>query len=124
MSKEDLIEVLRSVMYGTEPKEALANLIPESQRNVVITMHTLYCTRDHKNEGGCTFYTEQDWNEDAHKLWIKIVDDMMKETNADVNTFNRIMPYLCKLEDMRKTISKEVGEQGLALFNYLLRLSD
>lgn len=122
LTKDDLLTVMRSIMTGKTPDEALSSLVPEDIRYIVDLYHSILCHMNHTIENGCPYYTEQDWTGPSHVYFTNIVKHLMEEKEVSPKQFSEVLITLGEVERSRIYILKKAGEEGLTLFNYLLKL--
>lgn len=120
LSKDDLVILLNTIKSGMTYEEALNTLIPSSQRNIVETLHTLYCTKNHETD--CLFYISPDWNSADRMSWLNKISCIIKSLNTDATVVSRLIPYLCDVEEIRKEIRYGGDEKELSIFNAFILL--
>lgn len=122
LSKEDLAQIITLMESGMTLAEALGNLVSEDRRDIVTSFHSLFCKMKH-DEDGCHFYDEQDWDSTSHKFWTNVVDRIIHAYDPEGELLVDIVPYLWRVEAIKKEVEKEVAVGGLELFDYLLKAS-
>ena len=122
LSNTDLKLVLTAVQNGATVDEAIATLIPEKKRDIVILFHSLFCKGTHTQEGDCNFYNEVTWIEPDHIKWLNILDFAMLTSNADIDLVKSMLPNIIEVIQSRQDVLEKDGEKGLALLNHLLTL--
>lgn len=68
-----------------ELREQYVKLLPKNQR-LAILLHSKFCRSNHTD--GCSFYygikeLEDDWNEYAHKIYLKKADNLLAVTQDE-----------------------------------------
>ena len=122
LSKEDLAMIVKLMKDGMTYEEALVNLVPEQRRDIVMSFHSLFCKMKH-DEDGCHFYDEPSWDDVAHKFWFNIVDRVLRAYDPECELIGDVIPFLWRVESIKKEVEKEVAVGGLTLFDYLLKAS-
>ena len=126
LNKDDLVILLNTIKSGMAFEDALKVLIPSSQRNIVETLHTLYCRKSHGTEVGtlteCQFYKEKDWNGEDHINWLNKVSTIITDYKTDATTLSKLIPFLCEVEEIRKDVLASHDKKGLDVFNKLITL--
>ena len=120
LNKDDLVILLNTIKSGMTYEEALNTLIPSNQRNIVETLHTLYCTKNHETD--CLLYINPDWNSADRIAWLNKISCIINNYKIDAFKLGKLIPALCDLEDIRKDVLTSEGQEGLDVFNKLIVL--
>ena len=123
LSKEDLATIIKLMDSGKSLAEAIGNLVPEERKDTVLAIHSLFCKMNHNDIDGCNFYNETEWDDPAHKYWFNIVDRILRAYDPECDILPDIIPYLWRIEAIKKEVEKEVAVGGIQLFDYLLKAS-
>ena len=123
LSKEDLAMIVKLMKDGMAYEEALVNLVPEQRRDLVMSFHSLFCKMNHNDMDGCNFYNESEWDAPAHKFWFNVVDRVLRAYDPECEFLPDIIPYIWRVESIKREVEKEVAVGGLQLFDYLLKAS-
>lgn len=123
LSKEDLATIIKLMDSGMSLDDAMVNLIPEERKDVVLGLHSLFCKMNHNDMSGCNFYNEENWDDPAHKYWFNIVDRILRAYDPECEILPDVLPFLWRIEKIKKEVEKEVAVGGIQLFDYLLKAS-
>lgn len=131
LTKEELIKIIKSNADVIDLDKILERFIPEKDRDIVTTLHTLYCKLPHQPIEGkihCSFYEEIDWTDKCKSLWLSYIGKILSEVNckykSDIKTsdISKILQELTEVEDIKKEIEKDEGKAMLDIFLHLITL--
>lgn len=118
LEKEDLVLVSTRLIQGERLEDI--KIIPVRVRDIVTSLHLLYCRKDHDNKE-CLFYDVGAFNSVDHIHWAAVYHSILDMFQIDDRILSLAISYIWDIEKIKQEAMKDIGEKAEALLSYLLK---
>jgi hypothetical protein len=118
LEKEDLVLVSTRLIQGERLEDI--KIIPVRVRDIVTSLHLLYCSKDHDNKE-CLFYEDETFSSVDHIHWTAVYHSILDMFQIDNRILSLALSYIWDIEKIKREARKDIGEKAEALLSYLLK---